>query len=57
MSELSTTLVLYNDDIAELDENVYVELINPTGGARLGTATDHSQFNVCSETLMQYVTN
>lgn len=49
--------MLYNDDIAELDENVYVELVNPTGGARLGTTSDGTDFNVWSLDLWTLVTS
>ena len=38
--------MLYNDNVAELDESVYIELVNPTGGARLGRSSDGNDFNV-----------
>ena len=42
VDEVTATLVVYNDDVAEVDENIYVELVDPTDGSRIGLT---SQYN------------
>eukprot|EP00118_Oscarella_pearsei_P022727 m.265821 g.265821 ORF g.265821 m.265821 type:complete len:6112 (+) comp40493_c2_seq23:779-19114(+) len=38
VAEVSVTLVIYNDDVAEIDEGLYIQLVNPTGGSTVGSS-------------------